>query len=390
MYPLTIGLVVSTPSLWEEAQAELQQLPVRIVLEVSSIDDPITFIEKVNRSQPDVVLIDPGHISDGLSEIIRQVRGASSNPHVVVVRDQANPQDILSALRSGASEYVYPPVGKNLREALERISQDRHDAVSASGPRGGKVIGFLSVKGGCGATTLACHAAMDIARMTSKETLLADFDFASGMIRSLMQARSRYSVLDALSNMQRLDSNYWRGLISNGYQGVEILAGTPPDVIRQMPAGSDIRHILRFVRNQYAWSVVDLGHGIEPHTLSALEEVDSLVLVSTMEVPSLQQSKTMFKYLKEIGLSRNKIHFVLNRIPRRGEISPADVEGVLSEPIFAVIPNDYKALEQVYSNGRMLPDDHTLRHSIARLSSMLTGVQAEEKKKKFSLFGLSV
>ena len=388
MHPLTIGLVVSTPSLWEEAQAELQQLPVRVVLEISSVDDPISIIEKVNRFQPDVVLIDPGRMIDGLPEIIRQVRGSSSNPNVVIIRDQADPQDILQAIRSGASEYVYPPIGKNLREALERISQERHDAASAAGPRGGKVIGFLSVKGGCGATTLACHSAMDIARITGKETLLADFDFASGMIRSLMQARSRYSVLDALSSVQRLDKSYWRGLISNGYQGVEILAGTPQDVIRQIPAGSDIRHVLRFVRNQYEWSVVDLGHGLEPHTLSALEELDSLVLVSTMEVPSLQQSKTMFKYLKEVGLARTKIHFVLNRIPRRGEISPTDVEGVLSEPVFAVIPNDYKALEQVYSNGRMLPDDHMLRHSIGRLSSKLTGVQAEEKKKKFSLFGL--
>lgn len=390
MQPLTLVTVISTSSLWEEAQAELQQLPVRVGLELAAIEDPVGFFSKVEQIRPDVVLLDPSRISDGLPDIIRQIRNTSSAPSVVIICDKADPNDIISAIRAGAHEYVYPPVAKNLREALDRISHDRAESASRSSSKGGRNIGFLSVKGGCGATTLACHAATDIARLSGKDTLLADFDFASGLIRVLMQARSRYSILDAVNNVQRLDPSYWQGLISNGYQGLEIIAGTGGDLLRQLPAGHDIRHVLRFVRGQYDFTVADLGHGLEPHTLAAIEELDSLVLVSTMEMPALQQAKALFRFIRDAGFPRDKVHFVLNRIPRRGEISPADIESVLSAEVYAVVPNDFKALDLAYSNGRLLPEDHAVRQAIARFSAKLAGVQPEENKRKFKLFGISL
>lgn len=391
MYPLTIAMVVSTPALWEEAQAICQQLPVRVVLEMAAVDDAVTFLEKIDRFKPEVILLDPSRIMDGLPEIIKQVKETATAPSIVILRQTADPQEILSAIRAGASEYVFPPLATNLKEALERISHQRHESTSTASAKGGKTIGFLSVKGGCGATTIACHAAVDIARMTGKETLLADLDFASGMVRAYMQARSRYSVLDAVNNVQRLDASYWRGLVSNGFQGVEVLAGTPADVIREMPHLHDIRHLLRFCRNQYPWVVADLGHGLEPHTAAALEEMDVIVLVSTMEMPALQQTKTLLRYLKELGVAKDKIRFVLNRMPRRGDIGPGDIENTLSTQVFGVVPNDYRALELAYSNGHLLGEDHVLRHAIVRIAAQLANVQPDDqqKKKKFSLFGFA-
>lgn len=390
MYPLTIGMVISTSNLWEEVQRELQQLPVRVVLEMVAIDDPVSFLEKLERFRPDVVILDPSRIYDGLPEIIRMVRESGSSPHVVILRESADPQEILTAIRAGANEYVYPPLTKNLKEALERISDQRNQSTSKTTAKGGKTVGFLSAKGGCGATTLACHSALDIARFTGKDALLADMDFASGLVRVMMQSRSRYSVLDALQNMQRMDPSFWRGLVSNGTPGVEVIAGTPSEVCRELPTGTDIRHLLRFIRSQYEWSVIDLGHGLEPHTLAAIEELDHLILVATLEMPALHQAKTVFRYVSEAGYSKDKVLLVLNRMPRRGEISVTDIENVLSSAVYCTIPNDYRALESAYSSGRLLADDHPLRQSIGQIAAKLTGVQPEEKKKKFSLFGFAV
>lgn len=389
MYPLTVGMVVSTSSLWEDVQRELQQLPVRVVLEMVAIDDTITFLKKLERFRPDVVMLDPSRMPEGFTDLVKTIRDLNPAPQVMVVRETPDPNEILAFLRAGATEYVYPPLGVNLREAFERISEQRNRSETKSAPRGGKIVGFLSAKGGCGATTLACHTALDIARTSGKDTLLADMDFASGMVRTIMQSRSRYSVLDALQNIQRMDPSFWRGLVSNGTQGLEVIASTPAEICRELPKATDIRHLLRFVKTQYEWSVVDLGHGLEPHTLAAMEEVDHLVLVATLEMPALHQAKTVFRYVSDSGYSKDKVLFVLNRMPRRGEISTSDIESVLSAPVYATIPNDYRALENAYSSGKMLADDHPLRLSIGQLAGKLTGMYMEEKKKKFSLFGFT-
>lgn len=390
MHPLTVAMVISTSRLWEDVQREMQELPVRVVLEMVSVEDPVSFLKKLERFRPDVVMIDPSRISDGLTELIRTIRELATPPHVMILRETPEPGEILTALRAGATEYVYPPLSPGLREAFERISEHRDASGAKALPKGGRIVGFLSAKGGCGATTLACHTALDIAKTSGKDTLLADMDFGSGIVRTMMQCRSRYSMLDALQNIQRVDASFWRGLVSNGIPGLEVIASTPAEICRELPKGSDIRQLLRFIKTQYEWAILDLGHGLEPHTLAAMGEVDHLILVATLEMPALQQAKTIFRYVSDSGYPKDKMLFVLNRMPRRGEISAADIESVLSAPVYAAIPNDYRALESAYSSGRLLPDDHPLRQSISQLAGKLTGMRAEEKKKKFTLFGFAI
>ncbi len=388
MYPLNIGVVVSNSGLWTEAQAELAKLSSTVVFEQASIGDPVSFIEKVDRLRPDVILLDPTGLDVNLAELIARLRAAASAPHVVIIRETADPQVILAAIRAGASEYVYPPLATQLPVALERIAQAREQENTRSDRKGGKVLAFLSVKGGCGATTLACHTAVELVELTGKTALLADLDFAAGIIRVLMQAKSRYSIMDAMNNVQRLDPSYWHGLVSNGYQGLEIIASGTLEATRRLPHHHEIRHVLRFVRGLYDWVVVDLGHGLEPQTLSSLEGIDTLCLVSTLELPALQQTKLLLRQIRESGFDPDRTRLIMNRVHRQTEIGPDEVEKVLGVPIFASIPNDYRALERAYSEGGLLPEGHHLRVTIRRVAARLANIEVDVKKKKFTLFGL--
>jgi pilus assembly protein CpaE len=386
MYPLTIGLVLSSSDLWEAVQAELATMPVRVVIEQAVIDDLPVFIDKLDRFKPEIVLLDPSQLPDELTEVIKGIRSSLVSPHVVVVRNNADATEILTAMRAGASEYVCPPFATNLKEALERVSKQRQAQPSSAAAKSATSFGFLSVKGGCGATTLACHAAIELGRASGKSTLLADLDFVAGSVRVVTQAKSRYSMIDALENVQRLDTSFWRGLVHNGTANVEIIASLPVSGPRRMPGAHEIRQVLRFVRSQYDYVVVDLGHGFHPGVAAALEEVDHLLLVSTMEMPALQQTKVLLREIPDLGYSRNRIHLVLNRVPRRGEISVQDVEGGLGVEVFGTIPNDYRALDVAYSEGRLLPEDHYLRQEIGRLLWKLADIEVAPRKKKFNLF----
>jgi pilus assembly protein CpaE len=389
MYPFTIALLISTAELSEEVRAALQQLPVRVVFEMAAFDSAAVLVDKVERYRPDILLLDDAAMDGRLGELVGAVRGCQAAPRVVVLGKSSDPQRILAALRAGASEYLYPPLADALNDAFERLStlQDRH-ALRAPEIQNGRTFGFLSAKGGCGATTLACHAAVEIQALTGRETVLADLDLGSGLIRFLMQAKTRYSVLDAMRNVDRLDRNYWQGLVSNGRPGLEVLSGPLDETPRDLPQSHEIRHVLRFARGQYPWLVADLGHGLNPLTWHAVEELDQLVLVSTMEIPALHRAKTIARQLRDAGFDKERLRLVLNRVPRKTDVTTEELEGALGLKVFDTVPNDYRALEQAYAEGRLLSGDHAVRQRISRISAKLAGTQRESRPKgRFKIFG---
>ena len=80
------------------------------------------------------------------------------------------------------NEYLFPPLQETLRKALEKRSPERgRRRERVQGRRQG--MGFVSAKGGCGATTLVCHVAVELGRQNQK-VLLADLDLDAGMIGS--------------------------------------------------------------------------------------------------------------------------------------------------------------------------------------------------------------
>lgn len=386
MYPLSIGLAISSTRLWEETQNELQSLPVNVVMEVGGVTDAATLVQKIEKCRPDVLLLDPYTFQTPLGEIIPVIKSTASHPFVIILREIAAPDDILNAIRAGANEYLYCPLVNVLREALERLAHKREDQTTVA-PQIATTVGFLGSKGGCGTTTVVCHSAIELARITKKQILLGDFDFATGLVRILMQSKSRYSVLDAMSNIQRLDESYWRALVSNGYAGVEVIAGPVSEFMREYPKPADIRHVVHFAKRQYDFLALDLGHGLDAGSLSVLEELDELCLVTTPEMPALQMTKLMLSHLASIGFRRNHIKLVLNRMSRRSPLTTEEIENAIGMEVSVTVPNDYRALEEAYSAGELLPEKSSIRDSVRRLVRKLANIAAEDKKRRFSLFG---
>ncbi len=197
------------------------------------------FLEKIQRLGADVVFLDMSTIMENLPELARQIKTVPGAPEIIAIHPGSDPKTILHAVRSGAREYLYPPLSPTLEQALERIAEERQQKQETSRP-GGRTLGFVSAKGGCGATTLACHTALELHRQTGHETLLMDLDLSAGLIRLLMKSKSRYSIVDALHNVNRLDASYWKALVSNGIKGFEVITATNGDGPRETSSWSDL------------------------------------------------------------------------------------------------------------------------------------------------------
>ncbi len=382
MYPLTIGLIIEKKELLDAVQACLHELPVRIQFEQSGIIDWVELSDKLVRSRPDVVVLDVSTLVDHLPETVAKIKATNLSPMLIALNESADPESILAALRAGFHEYLFPPLHGNLRRALERRSEERDHF--REGSRKGRVIGFLSAKGGCGATTLACHTAIEIQKLNKYDILLADMDFDSGMVHFLMKTKSTYSVQDAFNNLHRLDMSFWKAIVSNGTPRLEIISAPSPVCMRQQPRPEQLQQVLRFVRQNYDWSLVDLGRNLSFLGMSVLDEIDETCLITTLDVPALHQAKQIVQTLMNTGYARNRLRLVLNRVPQRLEVTPEEIEKMFGIPVFAVLTDEYQDLYDAYAAGRLLSEGRLARqfHSF---SMKIAGVQ--EEKRKFRLFG---
>lgn len=385
MYPIAAGIVVQTRELWDELNHSLQNLSVRLLFELSELPpDWAGFLDRIERVRPDVIMLEVTRLREPLEDVIKKIRSTAARPAVFALHSAAEPAAILDALRAGASEYLYPPLHDALRAALERLSKTREQSREGQKPAG-KMLAFVSAKGGCGATTLACHVAAQLPGVVHSKVLLADLDLQSGVIGFLAKTKSPYSIVDAVNNLQRLDQSFWHGLISNGIPNLEILTAPSAPGAKQVLA-PQLKQVLAFARGQYGWSVLDLGRNLNGNTLSMLDVVNETYLVTTHEVPALHQAKQMIQYLIDSGYPQTNIRLILNRLPKRLDVTLDELEQMLGLPIFATLANDYQALQDAYSEGRLVDDKSHLGKSFARLTAKIAGT-TDDKKKKFTLFG---
>ncbi|MBZ5725775.1 MAG: AAA family ATPase [Acidobacteriia bacterium] len=390
MYPLTIGMAIENRDLWEQAQACLSGLPFRVIVEHQDIGDVSNFLDRLERMRPDVVLVDISSWREPLEGLVASIRNAIGDPMIIALNHTADSESILSSMRAGINEYLYPPLQESLKRALEKRSADRSRRRDGGAKSGGKSFAFFSAKGGCGATTIVCHVAAELGRLNQK-VLLADLDLDAGMVGFITKTKSVYSILDAVNNLHRLDIHYWKALVSNGIPGVEIVASPLALGSKQQPKDEQVRHVLAFARPHYDWTLVDLGRGLSHLAMAALEEIDEACLVTTLEVPALHQAKQIIQTLLDGGYGKNRIRLILNRSPKRLEISPGELEKMLGTPIFSMVPNDYPELYETYAEGRMLNRSSELGKHMARLAVKLTSLEDETSakpgKKRFGLFG---
>ena len=341
-------------------------------------------VSRVGQERPEILLIELNAIRSDLTNALRAVKKAGSQTKVVALHSSDDPQLILAALRAGASEFVHPPFNETLAPALERVFEQT--AIDNEPEKRGKVIGFLSAKGGCGATTLACHVAADLKRQTGKRVLLADLDLTSGMVGFLMKVASNYSILDAATNRGRLDESLWKALVSELKPGFDVIPGPEDFSTENSPSRDDLRQIVRFMRTQHDWIVLDLGRSLNEIAAGLFAELDELFLISVLEVSALHGLKAIAQKLRDRGEDLSKLELVLNRTPKMMDISQEELQKVLGRPLYAMLPNDYPSLYEAYSAGTLLAPNNRLAQQFSVLTTKLASLQAPKPKKKFSLF----
>jgi pilus assembly protein CpaE len=328
-----------------------------------------------------------------LSAILVDVRGQSQLPpalltirkeypaaSVILVASTLDPRVMLEAMRAGVSECVQEPLTpETLGQAIRRV-------VSGAQPvHAGQVFAFVGAKGGVGTTTLSVNTAAMLARAAKSDVLLIDLHVGLGDAALLLGVEPRFSVIDALENVHRVDESFFRSVVEKTKVGIDLLGSSD----RMIAGGIDpqrLRTLIEFAATRYRYTVLDVPRS-DVTMLDTLEVASTVVVVTTQELPSLRSAGRLAHMLRtRYGAAR--VMAVMNRFDRRSEIAHADVERVIGDSVKHVIPSDYRMALQAVNVGRPVAlETGALADSFRSLAGDLGGIVKQQRPTSSSVFG---
>jgi pilus assembly protein CpaE len=308
--------------------------------------------------QPDVVFLDVRD-KNTVPPAIGMLRRQHPSTGVVIVAAALEPGLMLEAMRAGVTEFLTAPLTlPELQAAINRVT-----AQGAHGSKG-QVFAFVGAKGGAGATTVAVNVASTFAQMEPGSTLLIDLHLSYGDAAVYLGTEPRYSVLDALENVHRLDKAFFNGLVGQSRAGLALLASS--DRASTFSADSaNIRALIDAATRHYPRVVLDVPRN--DVSLDALESASRIVVVANQELATVRAATRMCASLRQ-RYGRERLSVVITRFDQHAEITQTDVERVLGSPITHAFPSNYRlALEALNAGRPLVLDNHN------KLAASLSG-----------------
>jgi pilus assembly protein CpaE len=369
-----------------------------VLLRASGVPVGIVEGRSAEGTGPDLVVVDiRADASSGMAAIER-LRATSQHLAIFVIAGAAESDLILQAMRAGANEFFpWSAIDGSTRGSEEsfygavRRTAARREAASASAKPPCVTYAFLGAKGGAGTTTVAVNCGVELARLTKRSTIVVDLKASLGEVALFLGVRPRFTVLDAIENLHRLDINFLKELVAKHKSGLDILAGSEQfDRPNAQDAGA-IEELLRVLTKAYDYVVVDGGNIINSTVGAALYAADTIFLVTNPDVPSIRNAQRLVERVRQLGAGSERIKVLLNRSSDQHLIAPKQIETALGYGIHHTFASDYRTVATALNSGvpLALSNHSELAAQFDSFTRHLVGiadeVKPEEPKKRVFL-----
>jgi pilus assembly protein CpaE len=322
---------------------------IEVVAKAGTGREAIAFAK---QHQPDVVLMDINMPDmDGIAAteaILNQV------PHIqVIMMSVQGEQDYLRrSMLAGAREFLIKPISaEDLYAAIRhvhrlRTTQRRYVAVGPdSAPTAeapgtqGQLMAVFSPKGGAGTSSVAANLAVALRQLTNKKVALVDGNLILGDIGVIMNLVSNKTIADLSNRISELDRDLLNDVLVAHTSQVKVLLAPPNPQTGELVTSDHLRAILDLLRKEFDYVVVDTQSSFQDRTLAVLDLADRIVVLMTLEMPSIKNIKQFLEVAELLEYSKDKIVLVLNKADNRLGIRIENVEENIRHKVSLQIAN---------------------------------------------------
>jgi pilus assembly protein CpaE len=163
--------------------------------------------------------------------------------------------------------------------------------------------------------------------------------------------RPRFTLLDAIENLHRLDKDFLRELVAKHKSGLEILAGSEQFDRPGAQDASAIEELLRVLARTYEYIVIDVGNSMNAAAVAALYAADTVFLVTNPDVPSIRNAQRLVERVRQLGAGSERVKVLLNRVSDQTLIAPKQIETALGYGIHHAFSSDYRTVSTALNSG---------------------------------------
>ena len=329
--------------------------------------------EAIQLSQelnPDVVLMDINMPDmDGISAT-EAIRAKLPVVQVIILSVQGDQNYMRRAMLAGARDFLTkPPMGDELISAIRRAGamaqSERSKSVQVQvapvagnvgsligygGPKG-KIVTIYSPKGGTGCTTLAVNLAITLNNEDTRVALV-DGNLQFGDVAVFLNEQGKNTIVDLAPRAEELDPEIVEDvMLKHSTSGLHILAAPSRPEYAERVTSNQFSKVLEYLRQMYAYVIVDTAAFLTDATLSAIDISDLIVLVTTQDIPAIKNCRLFLDLLQTLGIERDRILFVMNRYDKRINITPDRVSENLKQEVASVVPLDEATVTKAVNRG---------------------------------------
>lgn len=331
--------------------------------------------QAIARTHPQLVIYEIGNNLEAMRKVVTSVSDEFPAIHWAVVSKMTDVDLVLDFFRMGAADFLKVPVqGDEIKRLIQKTVELERKHESNGKEDTHRAIALFSPKGGVGLTTLATNLAVELARNKVGKVLLLDLVLQHGNVGDILDLPSHYSLLNVIEDFDRLDSNLLENSLAKHPSGFYVLPCPKQPEDEDIVSSEKMTEIFQFFKGVFQYVIADVGHEFSKVAISYLDLADTVLLVTTPDVPSLYNVRSALNTFQRLGYSPEKVKVVLNRGQMKGAIDPQTIQKNLSVELFCQVADDQITCLSSHNQGKPIRDiqkSGELVKSFERLTSMV-------------------
>lgn len=309
-----------------------------------NVDELIT---KLRPGRACVVILGPGLSNPHGLEQVQRLTLAHAQVGAVLVVEELSTQLLQQALRAGVRDAVTISAGDAaLRQSVRRVGDmmvaaiNRAAGAADTSERGRLIVSF-STKGGVGKSMIATNLGVMLAQRSSRPVAILDGDLQFGDVAVLLGVPPQHTVVDAAAAINQGDPEIMRTLMSRHEEsGLLILPAPVEPSAADLVRPEEMVAIAEAMCKMCAFVVVDMPPHFDDMVLALIEAADDVLVVASMDIPSVKNLKVGMQTLDLLSLAGPKLRLVLNRANAKVSLEVKEVERALGIRAEFPVPSD--------------------------------------------------
>jgi pilus assembly protein CpaE len=258
---------------------------------------------------------------------------------IILVTHDLSAISLHKLMRLGADDFVPYPIPENaLVESIDRVLKAQEEKViikevfvlpetniaQPAQQKQGILLPIYGSCGGVGATTFSTNLAWEMQEILyekNKTVCILDFDFQFGSVATYLDVAKNEAAFEMISDVNNADSESFKQVVSMYKNRLAVLPSPQDAVPLDFIGPEDVKSIINLARACYDVVILDVPRTLVSWSEVILNECELFLCLVSLDMRSAQNVQRFMRALKAEDLPFEKVQFILNRSPKRTDLS---------------------------------------------------------------------